>query len=77
VFLDHVDHICFPTLVTYLHALIWIIYTLCTYRIEFMVSRFVQSCSYECRTSLSILYDVEFGLCLSESVWSSISHDVR
>jgi hypothetical protein len=25
----------------------------------------------------SILYDVEFGLCVCESVWSSISRDVR
>jgi hypothetical protein len=25
----------------------------------------------------SILYDVKFGLCVGESVWSSISRDVR
>jgi hypothetical protein len=27
-------------------------------------------------TSLSILYDLEFGLCLCESVWSPIRRDV-
>jgi hypothetical protein len=68
VFLDHIDHICFLPLVTYLLALIWITYTLHTCRIEFMVSRFAYPCSYECRTSISILYDVGFGLCLCESV---------
>jgi hypothetical protein len=77
VFLDHIDHICFLPLVTHLHALIWITYTLHTCRIEFMVSRFAYPYSHECRTSISILYDVGFGLCLCESVWSSISHDVR
>jgi hypothetical protein len=40
VFVDYVDPICFIPLVTHLHALIWITYTLYTYRIEFMVSRF-------------------------------------
>jgi hypothetical protein len=68
VFFDHVDPICFLPLVTHLHALIWITYTLYTYRIEIGVSRFAYPCSRECGTSLSVLYDVEFGLCLCESV---------
>jgi hypothetical protein len=41
-----------------------------------MGSRFAYTCSHECRTSLSILYDVEFGLCFYESVWSLIRRDV-
>jgi hypothetical protein len=40
VFVDYVDPICFIPLVTHLHALIWITYTVYTYRIGFMVSRF-------------------------------------
>jgi hypothetical protein len=32
--------ICFLPIVTHLHALIWITYTLYNYRIEIMVSRF-------------------------------------
>jgi hypothetical protein len=47
-----------------------------TYRIAVMVSRFAYPCSHECHTSLSILYDVEFGLSLCESVWSPIRRDV-
>jgi hypothetical protein len=37
VFLDHIDLICFLHLVTHLHAIIWITYTLYTCRIGFMV----------------------------------------
>jgi hypothetical protein len=40
VFLDHVDLMCFLPVVTHLHALIGITYTLYTYRIGIMVSRF-------------------------------------
>jgi hypothetical protein len=40
VFLDHVDPICFLPLVTHLHALIWITYTIYTDRIGIRVSRF-------------------------------------
>jgi hypothetical protein len=40
VFLDHVDPICFLPLVTHSHALICITYTIYTYRIGFMVSKF-------------------------------------
>jgi hypothetical protein len=40
VFLDHVDPTYFLPLVTHLHALIWTSYTLYTYRIGIMVSRF-------------------------------------
>jgi hypothetical protein len=77
MFLDHVDPICFLPLVTHLHVLIGITYTLYNYRIEIMVSRFAWPYSHECHTSLFILYDVKFGLCLCESVWSFISRDVR
>jgi hypothetical protein len=52
VFLDHVDPICFLPLVTHLHGLIWITYTLYTCRIGFMVSRFAWPCSHECHTCL-------------------------
>jgi hypothetical protein len=40
VLLDHVDPICLLPPVTHLHAFIGITYTLYTYRIGIMVSRF-------------------------------------
>jgi hypothetical protein len=75
VFLDHFDHICFLPPVTHLHALIglpipYIPIGLGLWFVDLLMQ------SHECRTSLPILYDVEFGLCLCESVWSSIRHDV-
>jgi hypothetical protein len=75
VFLAHIDPICSPSSYTFA-CINWIIYTLYTNRIGFVVSRFAWPCSHECFTGLSILYDVEFGLCLCESVWSPISRDV-
>jgi hypothetical protein len=76
VFLDHIDPICFLPLVTHLHILIGLPIPYIPIRLGLWLVDLLSPCSHECRTSLSILYDIEFGLCLCESVWSPIRRDV-
>jgi hypothetical protein len=83
VFLDHIDHIFFLPLVTHLHALIrlpipYIPIELGLWLVDLLspaVMRVIHV--FSSYMMLSILYDVEFGLCICESVWSFISRDVR
>jgi hypothetical protein len=71
VTLDHFDHMC--SLFSLVHILACMLYY-CYLRLiplgfglSYLVS-YAELCSFESHTSLSILCDVEFGLCLCESV---------
>jgi hypothetical protein len=78
VTLDHIDpmcslslssvHIGMHTSILYLGL---ILYDFGSYLVSF-----AYPCSHECHSSVSILCDVVFSLCLCER-WSSIHRDVR
>jgi hypothetical protein len=74
VLLDHIDPICFLPLVTHLHALIGLPIPCIPTGLGLWL---VALLSPEVMSVVQVFPYIEFGLCPCESVWSSISHDVR
>jgi hypothetical protein len=72
VFLDHIDPICFLPQDTHFHALIGLPIPYIPIGLGLWLVDVLSPAVMSVIQVLSILYDVEFGLCLCESVWSPI-----